>query len=119
MPWSSCAATTRTDFTSDEAKFVSRISPTVAAGFRAVLVRQHFDHGDDAREAGILMLAGEPLQIRTATPAARQWLDELDDGGFGDHLPTSVISAAQAAPVDGGRVGHRAGTAREPGGGSR
>ena len=85
------------DFTADEASFVSRISPTVAAGFRAVLVRQHFDHGDDAREAGILMLAGEPLQIRTATPAARLWLDELDDGRLGDHLPTSVISAAQAA----------------------
>jgi DNA-binding CsgD family transcriptional regulator len=85
------------DFTPDEARFIGRVSPTVAAGFRAVLVRQHFDHGDDAREAGILMLSGDPLQIRTATSAARQWLDELDDGRFGDHLPTSVVSAAQAA----------------------
>ena len=85
------------DFTAAETSFVGRASPTIASGFRRVLVRQHLDHGDDAREAGILMLSGEPLEIRTATSAARQWLDELDDGRLGDHLPTSVLSAAQAA----------------------
>lgn len=85
------------DFTPAEADFVRRVAPAVAGGFRRVLVRQHLDHGDDAREAGIILLAGEPLEVRTATAAARAWLDELDDGTWGSGLPTAVLSAARAA----------------------
>lgn len=85
------------DFTADDASFVRRIAPTVAGGFRRVLVRQHLDHGEDAREAGILVLAGESLEARTATETARAWLGELDDGGLGGALPTPVVSAAHAA----------------------
>lgn len=85
------------DFTDDEVSFVRRVAPTVAAGFKRVLVRQHLDHGDDAREAGIMVLTGERLEIRTATSAARYWLEQLDDGGYADDLPTVVASAARAA----------------------
>ena len=85
------------DFTAQDTAFLRRVAPTIAAGFRRVLVRQHVDHGDDAREAGVLMLAGDPLEIRVATSAARFWLDQLDDGGMGGGLPTPVVSAAHGA----------------------
>ena len=85
------------DFTPEESAVVRRVAPTVAEGFRRVLVRQHLDHAEDAREAGILVLGGEALEIRTATNAARYWLESLDDGGFSDNLPTAVVSAARAA----------------------
>lgn len=87
------------DFDADDALFLRRLAPTIAAGFRRVLVRQHLDHGNDAREAGIVMLGGDPLELQTATAAARCWLDELDDGGFGG-LPTAVVSAAHTARSD-------------------
>jgi DNA-binding CsgD family transcriptional regulator len=60
-------------------------------------VRQHIEHGEDAREAGILLLGGEPLEIHTATTSARYWLDQLDDGGYAGDLPTVILSAARAA----------------------
>ena len=63
------------DFTPEESALVRRVAPTVAEGFRRVLVRQHLDHAEDAREAGILVLGGDALEIRTATNAARYWLD--------------------------------------------
>lgn len=85
------------DFTPAEADFVRRVAPTVADGFRRVLVRQHLDYGDDAREAGILVLGGDPLEVRTATSAGRTWLDELDDGRTVEGLPSAVLSAARAA----------------------
>lgn len=87
------------DFDADDATFVRRVAPTVAAGFRRVLVRQHLDYADDAREAGVVMLGGNPLELRMATNAARYWLDQLDDGCMGGGLPTAVVSAAQAARV--------------------
>jgi DNA-binding CsgD family transcriptional regulator len=85
------------DFTAADQAFVHRIAPTVADGFRRVLVRQHLDHGEDTREAGILVLGGDPIEIRTATPAARDWLAALDDGTLGGDLPTAIQSAAFAA----------------------
>jgi DNA-binding CsgD family transcriptional regulator len=85
------------DFSTDEVAFVRRVSPTIAEGFRRVLVRQHIDHGEDAREAGILVLGGDPLEVRTATNAARYWLDQLDDGGYAGDLPTVIASAARVA----------------------
>jgi DNA-binding CsgD family transcriptional regulator len=83
------------DFSADDVAFVRKVAPTIAAGFRRVLVRQHVDHGDDAREAGIVVLSGEPLEILTATNAARFWLDQLDDGAGA--LPTAIASVARAA----------------------
>jgi DNA-binding CsgD family transcriptional regulator len=85
------------DFAADDSELVRRVAPTVAAGLRRVLVRQHLDHAEDAREAGILLLTGEPFEIASATSAARHWLDQLDGGGFAGSLPTSVASAARAA----------------------
>ena len=85
------------DFSPDEASFVRAATPAIVTGFRRVLVRQHLSHGEDAREAGILLLGGEQLDIRTATNAARSWLDALDDGGFEGALPTAVVTAARAA----------------------
>jgi DNA-binding CsgD family transcriptional regulator len=85
------------DFSLEEASFMRRAAPTIATGFRRVLVRQHLSHGEDAREAGILLLGGDSLDIRTATNAARFWLDHLDDGGFEGALPTAVVSAARGA----------------------
>jgi DNA-binding CsgD family transcriptional regulator len=87
------------DFTPAETQFLARVAPTVAIGFRRVLVHQHLDHGDDAREAGILVLGGDPPEVRTATSAARSWLAQLDDGGMGGDLPTPVVSAVHAARV--------------------
>jgi DNA-binding CsgD family transcriptional regulator len=84
------------DFGPVEQSFMQQIAPAVAAGFKGVLVRQHVGFGDDAREAGILLLGGEPLEVRTATTAARFWLEQLDDSGAGI-LPTAVLSAARAA----------------------
>ena len=94
------------DFTAEELSFVRRVTATVAAGFRRVLVRQHLDFGEDAREAGISLLGGEPLEVRTATGAARVWLDQLDDVGQGTELPT-VARAARRARRDGGAVAAR------------
>jgi len=85
------------DFTPADAAFVQRIAPTVAQGFRGVLVRQHLGHGEDTREAGILVIGGDPLEIRTATPAAKEWLDALDEGANGGQLPTAVQSVVYAA----------------------
>ena len=85
------------DFTPADADFVHRISPTVARGFRRVLVRQHLGHGGDAREAGIVLLSGRTLEVRSATRAAKWWLEELADGATADGLPTAVLSAARAA----------------------
>jgi len=85
------------DFSRQDAAFVSGLGPTIAEGFRRVLVRQHLDHADDAREAGVLVLAGDPLEVRWITGAAQAWLDELDDGTFGGGLPAVVRSAALAA----------------------
>ena len=98
------------DFTAADVDLVRRIAPTVATGFRRMLVRQHLDYGDDAREAGIVVLAGEPPGVRTATPAGRTWLEHLDDGATGDHLPTPVLSAARAAQAGGGPAAVRART---------
>lgn len=85
------------DFSAEEAAFVSRVAPTVALGFRRVLVRQHVEHGEDAREAGVLVLSGDPPEIRTATNAARYWLEQLDDGVLGPTLPTVVVTAVRLA----------------------
>jgi DNA-binding CsgD family transcriptional regulator len=85
------------DFDAEESAFVRRVAPTVADGFRRVLVRQHLAHGEDAREAGILLLSGDPVVVRSATDAARHWLEQLDDRAFVDHLPTVIASAASVA----------------------
>jgi DNA-binding CsgD family transcriptional regulator len=47
------------------------------------------------REAGILVLTGDPLEVQIATNAARFWLDQLDDGAGA--LPTAIASAASVA----------------------
>lgn len=98
------------DFTPAETDFVRRLAPTVADGFRRVLVRQHLDYGDDAREAGILVLGGDPLDVRTATHAGRTWLEELDDGRTAEGLPSAVLSAARAAQAAAAPVAIRART---------
>lgn len=85
------------DFDDAEARLVADIGPVVSAAFRRVLVRQHLEHAEDVREAGILLLTGADLAIQTMTPAARRWVDELDDHGFGGRLPTAVVTVAQAA----------------------
>lgn len=43
------------------------------------------------------MLSGEPLAVRSATDAARVWLDQLDDGATLDGIPTVVLATARAA----------------------
>lgn len=90
------------DFDDDELDFLAGVAPAVARGYRRVLVRQQLEHGDDAREAGLVVLDGTTLEIRSATSAALHWLEELDDGGFGC-TPTPIVSVAQAAQagVDG------------------
>ncbi len=91
-------------FEPDDVDAIARCGPRLAAAFRAVLLRQHLDHADDAREAGILVVGGQPLEVASATPAAQEWLDLLDDGGHGGPLPTSVLSAmyaSRAAPSGG------------------
>lgn len=98
------------DFTAGEVALVRAVAPTVAAGFRSVLVRQHVDHGDDAREAGILVVGGDPPVVRTATGAARSWLEQLDDSGSPAGLPTAVLAAAQRARAEPGPAVVRART---------
>lgn len=98
------------DFTADDADFVRSIAGAVAGGFRRVLVRQHLDYGEDAREAGIVVLAGDPPEVRTATAAAQSWLEELDDGATAIGLPTVVLGAARAAQAATGPVAARART---------
>ena len=84
------------DFSSADVAALTRLAPLVAAGFRRVLVRQQLDHRDDAREAGILVVGGDPTEVKSVTAAAAFWLELLDDGGFGGPLPTSVMSAVHA-----------------------
>ena len=88
------------DFDKVEAAFVARVAPTVASGFRSVLVRQHVEQGDDAREAGILLVSGDPPEVRTSTPAADFWLDQLDDSGSIRSLPTAVLAAIYSTRRD-------------------
>ncbi len=85
------------DFTDAETEVLAGISEAAAAAFRRVLVRQHLRQADDVREAGILVLDGPTLATQMVTEAARRWIDELDDGGFGSGLPTSIVSVARAA----------------------
>lgn len=75
---------------------VARCSSHIAAGFRRVLVRQQIDHGDDAREAGIVIVDSRSLEVRSMTAAAAEWLERLDDGWQPGRLPTSVLSAVYA-----------------------
>lgn len=84
------------DFSAADAALMSRVAPVVATGFRRVLVRQQLDHRDDAREAGILIVGVDPIEVKSATAAATSWLELLDDGGLGGPLPTSVMSAVHA-----------------------
>lgn len=84
------------DFSDAEAALMGQIAPVIATGFRRVLVRQQLDHRDDAREAGILIVGGDPVEVRSVTAAAAYWLELLDDGGLGGPLPTSVMSAVHA-----------------------
>ena len=84
------------DFSDSETAIMTRIAPVIASGFRRVLIRQQLDHRDDAREAGILVVGGDPAEIRSVTAAAAYWLELLDDGGFGGPLPTSVTTAVHA-----------------------
>lgn len=84
-------------FTAAETDVVAHLTPSIATAFRRTLVRQHLDHADDAREAGILVVGGDPLEVLTATDAARSWLGQLDDGGSGMALPTCVSSAVHAS----------------------
>jgi DNA-binding CsgD family transcriptional regulator len=90
------------DFSAADEAFVARVAPTVADGFRRVLVHQHLHHGADVREAGILVVGGDGIELRSATTAARHWLAALDDGSIGGGLPTpvwSAVLAARARPV--------------------
>lgn len=98
------------DFSADDAELMRRLTPTVAAGFRRMLVRQHLDYGADVREAGIVVVGGEPLGIRTATEAATAWLAELDDGATRDGIPTLLVSAVRAAQVASKPIAARART---------
>lgn len=85
------------DFTRQETAIVAGLAPVIASGFRRVLVRQQLENADDVREAGILIVAGDPLEIRTTTAAASYWLDQLDDGGYRGSLPTPLMSAVHAS----------------------
>lgn len=85
------------DFGPEDEAFLQQIAPAIANGFRAVFVRQHLEHGVDAREAGILVVGGDHLEVRSITSAAQHWLDMLDDGALGGALPTAVQNAVLAA----------------------
>lgn len=82
-------------FTTEEMSGVAALSPSMARAMRRALIRQQLDNEDDVREAGIVVVGSAPPRIKAATPAALEWLGQLDDAGFAG-LPTCATTAIHA-----------------------
>lgn len=79
------------DFTQADARFLTRLSPHIAAGLRAAMVREGRIPGP-AASPGILIL-DERFQVEALTREAEGWLDELPGVGSAE-LPRAVYEVA-------------------------
>lgn len=93
-------------FSDQEARFVERIAPHLADGFRlAMLIDSTQVEGPSA--PGVVLLDSDD-GTPTTNPAADQWLDELGGYSAGETLPLELLAvAARLRDVDGS-------TARSP-----
>jgi DNA-binding CsgD family transcriptional regulator len=85
-------ATGSPHFTPSEVRFVASLTELLADGLRrAALLGELTAGADDA--TGLLVLAPDNT-IEMANQSADRWLDELNAGHRGTHLPTAVRSVA-------------------------
>jgi DNA-binding CsgD family transcriptional regulator len=82
------------DFSPDDASFVSAIAPHVGLGLRAGLVSGMLDTADAAGAPGVVLL-DEDLAMTGSTPAAQPWLEAFGfSGGRDSLLPTEFLAVA-------------------------
>jgi DNA-binding CsgD family transcriptional regulator len=87
-------------FSAEEARFVERIAPHLADGFRlAMLIGS--TQVDDASPPGVVVLDEDGSQSAT-NAAGERWLDELGADPGDDELPLELLAlAARLQAVDG------------------
>lgn len=87
-------------FSAEEARFVERIAPHLAAGFRLATLMASAD-AEHAAAPGIILLDEEGT-LSATNPAAERWLEELGAGTGRDELPLEVLAiAARLHALDG------------------
>ncbi len=87
-------------FSADEAGFVERIAPHLAAGFRLATLMGRIET-DDASSPGIVVL-GEDGLVSASNAAAEVWLDELRGEPNREEPPLEVLAiAARLRALDG------------------
>lgn len=79
-------------FSAAEARFVARIAPHLAGGFRLATLMAAADAVHDAAP-GIVLL-DEDGTLSATNPAAERWFDELGAGPRRDEVPLEVLAVA-------------------------
>ena len=85
-------------FTSEEAAFVSQLTPHLAAGLRTALLIDHATPPTEPFGPGLLVLA-EDLSVSAMTPNAEQWLAEIADWPQRRELPQIIYGIAAQVQV--------------------
>lgn len=93
-----------TPFTTDDVALLAMLSGTVAEGLRRATLASIAPPQDQDAPGLLLCTVGEGVTVDHCTEAARQWLDEVDDGTAGG-VPYSVLALVHA--THSGGTGHR------------
>jgi DNA-binding CsgD family transcriptional regulator len=80
-------------FSDEEASFVQKIAPHLGEGIRAALLLGNGEQPEAGGGPGLLTL-NDALRVLALTPAAEQWLAELDGEAESDNLPAAILSLA-------------------------
>jgi DNA-binding CsgD family transcriptional regulator len=83
----------RPGFTLEEAAFLHRLTPHLAAGLRTALLLAKPEPTPESEGPGLLVLADD-LSVVATTPAAERWLTELADWPRRNELPQAVYGVA-------------------------
>ncbi|HEX8968563.1 MAG TPA: LuxR C-terminal-related transcriptional regulator [Chloroflexota bacterium] len=90
-------------FTPEEAAFLGRLAPHLAAGLRDALLIGNADVVPESNGPGLLVLADD-LSVVATTPAAERWLAELADWPRRRELPQAIYGVSarlRALELDG------------------
>jgi DNA-binding CsgD family transcriptional regulator len=88
------------DFADDEIALVAAVAPVLARAVRRSLLLSEVAHRDAAQGPGVVLVAveGRRLEVRTASRAARAWLDDVPDGAVQPSgLPVGVVTLVHRA----------------------
>lgn len=100
----------REDFDAREVELVAAINEPLTRALRRLLLLAEMQAHSDPDAPGLVLLepsapkgAGADLQVRHASPTARQWIEQIDDSWAGP-LPYALHSLALQAARDGHAV---------------